>query len=358
MNIFLLVYTAILFLIFIGLIFISFYKDKDEEIEENGSYNPKTLIIVPVKGLDLKLKENIFSLKNQNYSNYDLIAVVDSIEDPAVKILEELGVKYIISDNRGKGSGKVKAIATALVKFKDYEVYVLADSDIYAPENWLKQLIKPLSSKNIGISTTFPLFIPIDGFWSKLKLAWGFVGQRLMESRISRFGWGGSLAFRKDLIDDEFIENFRNCLSDDIEITRRCKRLKLRIYYVDKVLPIVYSKENFKSFIEWSNRQTALTVMAYHKIFVYGFIYYFMNILLFLSSIILSILVNIFYLVFLLPILLNSIKNYLKINGRYLSIIFISLFINFIYFYNLIKAKRMKYIKWRGNIYRLSQYNE
>ena len=358
MNIFLLVYTAFLFLIFIGIIFISFYKDKDEEIEENGSYNPKTLIIVPVKGLDLKLKENILSLKNQNYSNYDLIAVVDSKEDPAVKILEELGVKYIISDNRGKGSGKVKAIATALVKFKDYEVYVLADSDIYAPENWLKQLIKPLSSRKIGISTTFPLFIPIDGFWSKLKLVWGLVGQRLMESRISRFGWGGSLAFRKDLIDDEFIENFRNCLSDDIEITRRCKKLKLQIYYVDKVLPIVYSKENFKSFIEWSNRQTALTVMAYHKIFVYGFIYYFMNILLFLSSIILSILVNIFYLVFLLPTLFNSIKNYLKINGRYLSIIFISLFINFIYFYNLIKAKRMKYIKWRGNIYRLSQYNE
>jgi len=66
MNIFLLVYTAFLFLIFIGIIFISFYKDKDEEIEENGSYNPKTLIIVPVKGLDLKRSERKYFIPKES----------------------------------------------------------------------------------------------------------------------------------------------------------------------------------------------------------------------------------------------------------------------------------------------------
>lgn len=356
MNIFLIVYTILLSLIFLGLIFISFYRDKDSTIQE-ADYNPKTLVIVPIKGLDITLKENLLSLKRQNYKNYDIVAVIDSYDDPAVKVIEETGINYILSDSKGKGSGKVKAVATAIERYKNYDAYVIADSDIHVQENWLQELIKPLSIKDVGISTTFPIFIPINGFWSKVKLVWGFVGQRLMESRISRFGWGGSLAFRRDLIDEKFLENFRNCLSDDIEITRRCKRLNLRIYYVEKIFPKVFSKESFKSFMEWSNRQTALTVMAYYKIFAYGFIYYFLSVLLLVSSIILSILVNIFYIIFIIPTLLNSIKTYIKTNKRYPITIFIGLFINFIYLYNLIKAKRTKYINWRGNIYKLEQSN-
>ena len=37
---------------------------------------------------------------------------------------------------------------------------------------------------------------------SKFKTAWGFVGVGMMQSDITVFGWGGSLAFRKGLFDE------------------------------------------------------------------------------------------------------------------------------------------------------------
>lgn len=354
-DIFIFSYTLFLFLIFLGLLIISIYKER-ENIIIDKNYRPKALIIMPIKGIDLTLEDNLVSIKEQDYDNYDLIAVVDSEEDPCIKILDKLKIKYIISDKGGKGSGKVKAIATALKTFENYDVYVLIDSDVRVSKNWLKKMIEALSNKEIGLVTAFPIFKPLNGFWSKVKSVWGLVGLRMMESRYTRFGWGGSLSFRKDLIDKEFLEYFKNCLSDDIALTSRCKRIGLKIHFVRDASIKVYCKEDFHSFIEWSNRQTALSILGNSKVFSYGLIYYLLNNLLFLSSIILSFLISLFYILFMIPIIINAIKNAIKLKNNNLTIFLISLIINFIYTYNLIKAKTMKYIIWRGNKYILRQY--
>jgi len=101
-------------------------------------------------------------------------------------------------------SGKSRAIAYALRRFKDYEIYVIVDSDVMAKRDWLSKLIAPLSNQGIGISTTFPTFVPVDhSLWSYVKMVWGLVGKSLMSSRLTRFGWGGSLAFKRDIVDEK-----------------------------------------------------------------------------------------------------------------------------------------------------------
>jgi len=235
-------------------------------------YAPRVLVILPAKGYDLYQKDNFLSLKKQNYSNYNLVAVVDSINDPAAKTARRLGILTLVA--RGKCSacsGKSRAIAYALRRFKDYDIYVIADSDVMAKRDWLSKLIAPLSNPGTGISTTFPTFMPVDhGLWSYVKMLWGVVGKSLMSSRLTRFGWGGSLAFKRDVADEKLLymlTHSRYAVSDDINITRRAKELGLSIAYVKDAEPVVYVKETKESFVEWANRQTALTLLVIRTIF-------------------------------------------------------------------------------------------
>ncbi len=348
-------FVAFLALVWAGLMLLNvsgfISKIHDRKIPDT-EYNPKVLVMLPCRGVDATLSDNIKSLKSQLYRNFKLIAIVDSEDDPAVNPLKENQVEYVISSAECSGcSGKVRALATAMGKFNDYDAYAIVDSDVEASPAWLEKLISPLRDEDIGISTAFPLFYPIGGFWSRVKMVWGFVGNGLMESRMTRFGWGGSLAFRKGLLDDKHYERFLGSVSDDIAITAAARDKGLGIYYVNERIAKVNSDDNFSRFREWANRQTALSISGSRKILRYGVIVYSMDILLMASSIVLSVFVTPYFLALLLPFLIGIIKTYRRAGIAYPDLWLIYLFVNFVYLANLLTASRMKSIAWRGRTY-------
>ena len=358
MHIALDLFTVFLSLIWLGLMLINIsgLRGKSEKSAElPKGYNPRVLVILPCKGIDVTLDSNIKSLKMQDYQNFMLVAVVDDKEDPAISALQENMVDYIFT----KGictecSGKVRAIATAYETYSDYDIYVIADSDVEAKRDWLSKLVAKLADPSVGISTTFPLFRPKAGFWSRVKMAWGFVGDGMMESGLTRFGWGGSLAFRKDLLVGEAYENFKRSLSDDIAITRASRKRNLKIGYVPERIAIVNSDDSFGKFWEWSNRQAALSIMGSRMVFRFGVIIYSLDIILLVSSIVLSVAISYLYLVLLAPFVIGIIKTYKSAGPeKSADLWLIYLFINFVYLANLIVASRTKAITWRGNQYEL-----
>ncbi|MGC8676576.1 MAG: glycosyltransferase, partial [Candidatus Micrarchaeia archaeon] len=140
----------------------------------SNAFARKTLVIIPVRGTDLGLQSNLNSIKTQKHANYDVVVVADSKNDEAAQVARKLGMRVTIARYACKNcSGKNRAIAYALSKFKNYDVYVIADSDIKAKPYWLSALLRPLGDKNTGIATTFPKFVPKDnGFWSYAKMVW------------------------------------------------------------------------------------------------------------------------------------------------------------------------------------------
>ena len=237
-------------------------------------------------------------------------------------------------------------------ELNDFPVYVIADSDILVNGHWLADLVKPLKMDNIGLSTTFPYFKPKNGFWSKVKEIWGFVGMGLMESKLTRFGWGGSLAFKKSLISDKF-DFFSEHISDDTAMTKICKNKKLDIAYVKNSMPIVNSPEKFSEFFEWANRQTALSISASKKIFYYGILFYISYMFIFFSAIFMGIFYNYLFFIFLVPSIIyvaNILKRLDKI--KFDSIIG-AILLPFIYIINLLIANHMKNIQWRGRTYNI-----
>ncbi len=303
----------------------------------------------------MTLKENLYSLKLQTYKNYNIICVVDNLNDPAVPIIRELGLSLIVSNpSAGKGSGKVKAISTAISTYPGYDIYAIADSDVKFTNYWLEKMIAPFSESNVMATTSYPYFNPVGGFWSKVKMVWSFVGNGMMESDLTLFGWGGSLAFRNSLMDSNSLSEFSNSLSDDIFITRKAKSLGKLVYVGDLGL-IVNTNDKFSAFMEWSNRQTALTMLGSKSNFTYGVILYSGQELLFFSSILLSIFVNPIFIIFLAPFAIGEARTYIRAPKYKAYSLFIFLFINIIYLINLAYAHSMNKISWRGNDYVIVQ---
>ena len=251
-----------------------------------------------------------------------------------------------------KGQGDEPAIET----FGNYEVYVIADSDIRISRSWLGTIIAPLSEKGIGLSTMYPHFNPIGGFWSNVKSVWGTVGEGLMKRDSSKFGWGGSLAFKRELVDRKSFQFFKNSgysVSDDICLTMITKKKGLEIAYTDSAQPVVNTQDNFSQFWEWANRQTTLSILGNRKNLYVGILFYSAESLVIVSGIILSIFISPLFLILLLHSLRNAWITLRKSRQKSLMIIPITFLLPFVYLINLLIASRKKSITWRGFTYTL-----
>ncbi len=317
--------------------------------------NVRVLVMLPCKGVDLTFRDNLKALKNQSYRYHKLIAIVDNASDPAVQYLKSEKIEFITTDKRFReGSGKVNALCTAIAKYPDYSTYVIIDSDVAAHKDWLGKLIAPLQDEKIGISTTFPYFEPNDkAFWSNVKCVWGFVGKGMMESQSLRFGWGGSLAFKRELFDEKSFERFTHEVSDDIFITSLCRKKGLDIAYVPSAEVRVNCRETFGTFFEWANRQTAFSILGNKKVFWIGAVSYSMGILLLLTGVYISIAQSFVYLLLLAPFVVGTIKNYSRLEQPMWEFFFINAAMPFIFLVNLVAAKRKSSVTWRGKVYQI-----
>lgn len=345
-------------LVSIGLLIIKIgrfgYKKEQKLFESITGLSPRTIVILPVKGIDYQMEMNIQSLQQQSYKNYSIVAVADNNSDPAVQVLKNCGIDYILSEEECQGcSGKVRAIYSALRRFRDYDIYVIADSDIRVDREWLSNLVKPLINRGYGISTTFPKFYPEAGFWSTFKMYWGLIGESMMESHVTRFAWGGSLAFRKDLLDENGLREFSSALSDDIAILRIARRKGLKVAYVKDAVVEIHSPDDFSTFLEWSNRQTALSIHGDRKIFLYGMIYYASASFMIISSLSLVLLGYYVLLILFIPVILIAYINNKNAPVRKSNFIIYNILLYFFYLYNLLSGFRKKDITWRGRTYSL-----
>ncbi len=349
-----LIFAALLFLGLLALDINRALAGREPKRRKAGNYTPKTLVMVPCKGAEEHLDEDLRSLKNQNYGRYSLVAIVDSPGDGAVSTIRQIGIKVMVSGRtHKKASGKVRALLTAMDSHRNYDAYVIADSDATFGRDWLSRLLAPLADKRVGISTAFPFFEPEGGFWSRVKMVWGFVGESLMETKMTRFGWGGSLAFRKDLMDNRALKMMSESVADDIAITRTATSKGLGIVYVRGARVKIRSDDGFLRFAEWSTRQTALSIFGNGKVLRYGLVYYSAEILVFLTGAAGAFAISPLLAVMLLHAAASIRRNFERSGEMRLDTALITLLIPFVYLSNLIAASGVRSITWRGARYRL-----
>src|SRR5215472_12555226 len=161
---------------------------------------PPATVIVPVKGEDEGLKENLAALASIDYPDYELLIVAHSAQDIPPGVLPARARVVLAQGDDPDTSEKVQNLAAAVHAARHRsELFAFADSDGRVTRRWLQALIAPLAEEGVGACTGYRWFVPQPGtFWSVGRAVWDAMATGLMGPGDNQFAWGGAMAIRKE----------------------------------------------------------------------------------------------------------------------------------------------------------------
>jgi cellulose synthase/poly-beta-1,6-N-acetylglucosamine synthase-like glycosyltransferase len=195
--------------------------------------------------------------------------VVDDERDEAVSVIRELSeqpaipTKLVVAGRAENESQKVHNLRRAVLEVSaESKAFVFVDSDARPSQDWLRNLIAPLTDESVGCATGYRWFVQKrGGLATHLRVVWNAsVASALGANQKSNFCWGGSTAIRRDIFERlEMREYWRGALSDDFAITRRMNEANSHVYFVPQCLTATVEDCTFGELLEFSTRQMKIT---------------------------------------------------------------------------------------------------
>ncbi|MGC8514671.1 MAG: glycosyltransferase [Thermoplasmata archaeon] len=337
-------YELVVLLLFLGLAILII----TEQIyfSQTGKYSPKVSIIIPVRGLDPEWEKNADSYKHLKYANsYETIYVLDADDASTVEALRNAGLKVIISSSEyDKCGAKVAAQLTGL-KESGGEAVVFADSDIRVDRDWLSNIVGPLD--RYDAVTTFSWPLPLKNtLMNVIRGGFWIIGY---DSHISAGGflWGGSMAFKRETLDAEFITFMKDKIYDDVTITSYLKGKKKRIGFNGNA--ICFNAYDDGKFYRWASRQEMLVRRYSHRIAV-GFLLFMLGLL--ATTIYGIIMLNPFFLSIYILWWLKGVLASMRVRRISLGMPAVSIASAMVAFFILILTLTKKQTEWRDHTYK------
>lgn len=356
--------------LFSGLYFIFaeilFHWKFNREKKKSFSYSPSVSIIVPSRGKEENLEQNVKALLDQNYAGKkEYIFVVDSKKDYAYNIIKKAvkgkrNVRLMMAKLRDGCSGKNAALLTGVAKAKN-DVLVFADTDAKPDKKWLHHLVSWLEKTDA--TTGFRFYDPQNGFFSYLRSAWNNIGLRMILG-IHTFTWGGSMAVRRDLFCKLGVDKaWARSLSDDATLTHALRKAKKKIEFVPHCILFNRSETEWKDVKEFTNRQVIFAKTYFPQIHIAGILVIGGKSLLMLLGFVSLILGHILPAVLLLSLIplelikeLIAFRGYKKsmgISGNIIKYMLAGFASTWLMTYNVLHAIGKTKVEWRGRTYRI-----
>ena len=263
-----------------GINYLNFFKQELAKLRSDHA--PFATVFVPCRGLDQNLHENLSALFRQDYPEYEVVFVVDDEADDAVPVIgklmssQSIPAKLVIAPKATDSSQKVENLREAVLQASpESRIFIFVDSDARPSPDWLRNLIAPLGSENIGAATGYRWFISENpGFASEMRSAWNAsIASALGENTKSNFCWGGSTAVRRDVFEKLGIrEKWRGTLSDDFTVTRAMKEAGLPIVFVPQALTASVENCTARELLEFTTRQMKITHVYSQHLWIASFI--------------------------------------------------------------------------------------
>jgi cellulose synthase/poly-beta-1,6-N-acetylglucosamine synthase-like glycosyltransferase len=357
-----------------------------ETSRELPDFHPFASVIVPGRGLEPGLAENLRSLLTQEYPEYEVLFVFDREDDPALEVLEELisrgfsqlgraRVRTIIAGPATNCGQKVHNLRAAVNEISPQsEVLVFVDTDARPVMDWLRKLVAPLADETIGATTGYRWFIPErGGIVSQLRGVWNAsVASALGSDTARNFCWGGSTAIRRTtFIRLNVSERWRGSISDDFTITRVLKEAKLPIHFTPLCLVASIGDCDFHELIEFTTRQIKITRVYASHLWLPLLLGSTLFVLAFFGGLILIIFHPRSFAAYIFPLIIftlgaaksvirfRAVSSVLRTSRRDLvAHIFLWPFASLLYLYNAIVAGFSRRITWRGITYELKSPHE
>jgi cellulose synthase/poly-beta-1,6-N-acetylglucosamine synthase-like glycosyltransferase len=240
-------------------------------------YAPLATVIVPVRGADHDLAENLRSLAGQDYPDYELLVACRSADDEAVRVARMTlagGFRLVVAGPPPDGTGeKVHNLARAVEQARaESEILAFADSDAQVAPGWLGRLVQPLADERVGAATGFRWYFPENGgFWPLMRSVWDSTIAGQMRPDGKNFAWGGSMALRRETFEGTKVaEHWRGAVSDDYRLTHAIEDAGLGIRFAPRAMAATTGSCSREEFLDWAVRQMKITRVYRHKLWLAG----------------------------------------------------------------------------------------
>ncbi|PON13900.1 hypothetical protein C2W62_31930 [Candidatus Entotheonella serta] len=242
------------------------YIRRDFAVDIVEPEQPSCAVIVATKGLPYQAERNFRAILDQNYPDVSYYFVVESETDSAFSLLCRLThhqprAHVIIAGLSQTCSQKIFNMRAGIEAATTVDVLVFADNDIYPSPDWLQNLIAPLASSALTVTSIYTWCIGTRG-------SWGEHAQTLMNMNAFAFSTvesfflghllqGGSMAIRRQkMLALEVDRHWHKAISDDMSLIALLVRKHQRAYYLPGEL--VYSdlsSPTMAESIRWFQRQ-------------------------------------------------------------------------------------------------------
>lgn len=268
---FLLLAAVVLFKGLLGVLHsLSYQRYLDRELSRTPpAWMPPASVIVPCKGGDFELQENVEAILDQDFQDYEVIFVTATEADSSLESLRRAArrfpgrrVKFVVSGFSDRRGEKVHSLMRALEEVDPAtRVLVFADSDGRPHRHWLRDLLAPLRDPETGASTGYRWYFPRRGnLPSLLRAIWNSSVATLLGEHGRNFAWGGSMAIRRSTFAAVDVPAYwEHSVSDDYSLAEAVRAAGLRIHYQPRCLVASHGDCDWRELLEWSTRQVIIT---------------------------------------------------------------------------------------------------
>ncbi|RYD22498.1 MAG: glycosyltransferase [Verrucomicrobiaceae bacterium] len=220
-------------------------------------------LVIAVKGVSENFDRFLDFALGQDYSDYRVIFVTASEEDPAhVAIREKLGDSHraslVVAGTAEHTGQKVHNQLAAFRHLQDADrIVAFADGDLFGRKDWLSCLVLPLNLSQADCTTGYRWFIPADQSMPNRVLSLiGTAIEPLIGPNWRMCLWGGSMAVTREVFEElEIPKNLDGSINDDARISQLARQSDKRMRFVRSVAAPSPVDFTWASLFEFGRRQ-------------------------------------------------------------------------------------------------------
>ncbi|WP_340023583.1 glycosyltransferase family 2 protein [Paenibacillus sp. FSL K6-1096] len=246
-------------------------------------YYPNVTVLLPFRGLDYNFESTLQSLADQKYAgNYEVLAVTSEENGRGEALVHQYAarspliqlVKASHSEVSQYRSDKVNNLLTGIAHAsKETEIYLFIDSDIVPQATWIEQMVQPLQSDHVGLTSGSAWIVSKSR--SVMALAaryWDFLATTMITFPVTRFARGFSFGIRAKVFEQIGMKSiWSEAFHDNFTISDVVRRAGYSIQYVpDCLVPEHFDIHGF-AWVKWVKRQALNTKVNYKRLWAFGF---------------------------------------------------------------------------------------
>lgn len=233
---------------------------------------PAVSVLLCLRGSDPFLPSTLERLFTQDYPRYEVIMVLDDLNDPAAPAAQRAIDQYpsvparihIIQDVKTTCTLKCSGLSEAVpLVAPATEIIAFLDADTVPHATWLRELVTPFQNPKVGATTGNRWYMPQTASWGVLtRYLWNAAA--VVQMWFYGIAWGGTLAIRRTIFrETNLLELWGHAFGEDTVVPGVLRRTGWKLVFIPSLMMVNREHCHLPGFFNWVSRQL-LTTRLHH----------------------------------------------------------------------------------------------